>query len=276
MSFTRVFFDSFILLKRHPHFFIPKILVSFLFLPIIVLTMILLIHYNLFSPQEILSKDPLELVEILVPLFFLFVYVPIVYFIDSCLINPMYPVMVEQFYDRKRIDFRKAFVEVLKHFGTIFTSVIIFSVLFFAVMIPLLLLVINFMLLQNDLMFYLSVALAIIAFFVIVLLFYLLYPVASIEKLDIMKSIRKIIKTSLKHKEDVVKAILISLVATGLSYFSSAQLIVLNPSSDIELTLLFFALLIVSRFLVAIFATYQYVLNAVFYLGLEKGVFLGR
>jgi hypothetical protein len=46
-----------------------------------------------------------------------------------------------------------------------------------------------------------------------------------------------------------------------------------NSPEQLPYTILLFVLLIAARFLIAIFVTYQYVLNAAFYLGFEKGVF---
>ncbi len=276
MSFARVLVDSFILLKKCPKLFIPKILISFLMLPIIILITMLLINLNLVSPEIILSKTPEELRLLLMQLIFLIVYTPIIYFIDYVLVNPMYPVMIEQFYKKKKVNFRQSFLVVLKRFGTIFSSVVIFSILFFGTTVPLGFITLDFWQKGNDLMFYIFAFMMLIAFFVILLLFYLLYPVSSIEKLNISKTLNEMVRTSLKHKSDVLKAIIISILVSGLSFFFSNQVLLSDPSSNLVLTLVFFSLLIITRFLIAIFVTYQYVLNAVFYFHFEKKVFFKR
>jgi hypothetical protein len=276
MSFVRVLVDSFILLKRCPRFFIPKILVAFLFLPIIILSTIYVINYNVFSPAIVAERTPTELTGMVLQLAFLLIYTFIVYFVDSFLVNPMYPVMVKQYYKDKKIDFRKAFVAIIRKFGTIFTSLLIFSVLLFAVMLPFIFLMVSALLLESEFLFYVSIGLAGLALFAMLLFFYLIYPVSSTEQLDFAKALKKTVTVSFKHKKDVLKALFISFIATGLSYIFSGQMVLTNPSSQLHLTLLFFALVILARFLVAVLATYQYVLNAVFYFGFEKGVFLGK
>ncbi len=276
MSFVNVLVDSFVLLKKCPKLFIPKILISFLMLPIIVLTTMLLINLNILSPDAILSKTPVELNLLIIQLLFLLIYTPIVYFTDYVLVNPMYPIMVKQFYNKKKINFRQSFQIVLKRFGTIFSSVIIFSILFFGSTIPLGFLVLTFLQEGNDLMFYISAFMLFVAFFIILLLFYLLYPVSSIEKLNISGTLKEMVRTSLKHKSDVLKAIIISIFVSGLSFVFSSQVLLSDPVSNLGITLIFFLLLIVTRFLIAIFITYQYVLNAVFYLHFEKKIFFKR
>ena len=177
---------------------------------------------------------------------------------------------------KKKIDFKQSFRIVLKRFGTILSSVIIFSVLFFGSTIPLGSLTLNFLQEGNDLMFYISAFMLFVAFFVILLLFYLLYPVSSIEKLNISGTLKEMVRTSLKHKGDVLKAIIISLFVSGLGFIFSGLVLLSDPVSNLLLTLVFFSLLIATRFLIAIFITYQYVLNAVFYLHFEKKVFFKR
>ncbi len=275
MSFARVLVDSFILVKKCPKLFIPKILISFLMLPVIILTTMFLIDLNLMSPEVILNKTPDELNLLLMQLFFLIIYLPIVYFTDYVLVNPLYPVMVQQFYKKKKINFRQSLQTVLKRFGTIFSTVLLFSILFFGTTVPLLTLTLNFLREGNSLMFLISGIMLLIVVFAILLLFYLLYPVSSIEKLNLSDTFKKIVKVSLKHKGDVLKAVIISLFVSGLSFVFSAQ-VLLSDQSNLLLTLVFFSLLIITRFLIAIFITYQYVLNAVFYFHFQKRVFFKR
>ncbi len=276
MGFVRVVVDSFVLLKRCPRFFIPKILVAFLFMPIIILSTIYIISYNVFSPALVAERTSAELMGMVLQLAFLLIYTFIVYFVDSFLVNPMYPVMVKQYYKEKKIDFRKAFVTVIKKFGTIFTSLLIFSILLFAVMLPFLFLMASALLLESDFLFYVSIALAGLALFALLLFFYLIYPVSSTEQLNFSKTLKKTVILSFKHKKEVLKALIVSFLASALSYLFSGQMVLTNPSDQLHLTLLFFVLVIAARLLVAVLATYQYVLNAVFYFGFEKGVFLGK
>lgn len=276
MSFVRIFVDSFVLLKKCPRLFIPKILVSFLILPMIVITTAYVIDFNFLTRETILAMPPSEVMSLLVQLVFLLVYGLIIYIVDYFLVNPLYPVVVKQYYQKKKVNFRKAFLTMLKHFGVIFPMVALFTFLFFGIMGPMVWLTSNFIASGNMLMTYISIGLLIIVFFVILILFYLLYPISSIENLNLGESLRQTIKKSLKHKGEVIKALLISIFVSGLSYLFSGGMIITGSEGNIWITLFFFLLLLITRVLVAIFVTYQYVLNTVFYLGFEKGIFLGE
>ena len=129
---------------------------------------------------------------------------------------------------------------MVNRFGTIFSSVMIFSILFFGSTVPLGFLTVNFWQEGNELMFYISAFMLFVAFFVILLLFYLLYPISSIEKLNISGTLKEMVRTSLKHKSDVLKAIVISIFVSGLSFVFSGQVLLSDPSTNLGLTLLFF------------------------------------
>jgi hypothetical protein len=275
MTFVRVFVDSFILLKKCPKFFIPKVLISFLFLPLVVLFPMYVIELNLFSVNAVSAMDQTALINTLIQVILLFIYTLAIYVIDYFMINPMYPMLVEQYYKKKKIDFRKAFKEVVHRFGTIFPSVLIFSVFLFAVL-GLFAFLILIALLQGTAFFILSVILAIISVTVLFMLFYLIYPISSLEKIDFIKVIKRTIHSSLKHKKEVTKAVIVSYTVTFLSYIIGSVIVLTNTQGQALFVVLLFVPLILTRFLTAVFATYLYVLNAVFYLGIEKGVFLGK
>ncbi len=275
MSFVRILVDSFILLKKCPRFFIPKILVAFFFLPIIILLPTYIVHFNIFSPEALAERGNLELVGIMFQLLFLIIFTMVVYFIDSFLVNPMHPMLVSQYYKKRKINFRKAFIAVVRRFGTIFASLFIFSILLFASMLPFMFVMAAALLLHSDFLLYVSIIVAVISIFIMLILFYLIYPISSLERVNFVKAITETINTSLKHKKNVTEAVIVSLFISTLSYLLAFEMVLTSPEQTL-LLLFFFSLLIATRFLIAIFTTYQCVLNAVFYLGLEKGVFLGK
>lgn len=273
MSIVRILSDSFVLLKMHPKLIVPKILVAFFFLPIIILLPIYFINFNVFSPELLSQRNTLELVGLLFQLVALLLFTLFVYFIDTFIINPMYPVLVAQCYKGEEINFRKAFISIVERFGTIFAALVIFSALLFASMLPFMFILMTALLLKNDFLIYVSIVIAVISILIMLVLFYLLYPVSSLEKGNFAKTIRWTVKTSFKHKKNVTEAVLFSVFISGLSYFFAFEMMLSNSSDQLAYTLMLFILLIGARFLTAIFATYQYVLNAVFYLGFEKGIF---
>ena len=273
MSIVRILSDSFALLKMHPKLIIPKILVAFFFLPIIILLPIYLINFNVFSPELLSQRGSLELAGLLFQIVALLLFTLLVYFIDAFMINPMYPVLVKQCCKGEGINFRKAFVSVIERFGTIFAALVIFSVLLFASMLPFMFVLMAALLLKDDFLVNVSIVIAAISIIIMLVLFYLLYPVSSLEKGNFAKTIKWTVKTSLKHKKGVTEAVLFSLFISGLNYLFAFEMVLSNGPNQSAYTILLFILLIAARFLTAIFAAYQYVLNAVFYLGFEKGVF---
>ncbi len=275
MSFARVFVDSFTLLKKCPRFFIAKILISFLFLPLVVLFPMYVIELNLLSVDAVSSMGQTALINTLVQVILLFIYTLAIYVIDYFVVNPMYPMLVQQYYKKKDIDFRKAFKEVVHRFGTIFPSVLLFSVFLFAIL-GIFAFIMLIALLQGTAFFIISIILAIISFTVLFMLFYLIYPISSLEKINFVKVIKMTIHSSLKHKSEVSKAVIISYAVTLLSYLIGSIVVLSNTQGQSVLVVLLFVPLILTRLLTAVFATYLYVLNAVFYMGIEKGVFLGK
>lgn len=273
MSIVRILSDSFILLRRHPKLIVPKILVAFFFLPLIILLPMYIIHFNVFSPELLSQRSSFEIVSLLFQFVALLLFTLLVYFIDAFIINPMFPVLVKQCYKGKGINFRAAFVSVVERFGTIFAALVVFSVLLFASMLPFMFVLMAALLIKDDFLVYMSIVIAAISILIMLVLFYLIYPVGSLERGDFAKTIKWTVRTSLKHKKNVIEAVLFSLFISGLNYLFAFEMILSNGPDRIAYTILLFALLIVARVLTAVFATYQYVLNAVFYLGFEKGIF---
>ncbi len=276
MSFVKVLLNSFVLLKKYPKLIVPKILIAFFFLPIILLLPMYIINFNVFSPELLSQTDSLELIGLLIQLIFLLLFTFLVYFIDSFVVNPMYPFLVKQCYKCEQINFRKAFVSVVERFGTIFAALIVFSVLLFASMLPFMFILVTALLLQNDFLIYVSIIVAAISIFIMLILFYLIYPISSLEKFDFSKTIMHTVKSSLKHKKNVTEAVVISLLLSAMSYLLAFEMVLNSGPGQIVFTLVLFSLLICARIFTSVFSTYQYVLNAVFYLHLEKKVFFKR
>ena len=276
MSFLRALTDSFLLLKKCPRFFLPKVVVAFLFFPIIILVTVYFVEFNFSSPSAMASRSQIELIALLMQMIFILIYTVLIYALDSFVINPMYPLLVEQYYKNRKINFRSAFLGVVKQFKVIFPALFLFSIILFMVMIPFLFILAISMLMKNDVLFYISIFTAVLSIFAVLILFYMIYPISSLEKIDFLKAVKQTMKSSVKHKGNVTKAVSLSLVVTGISYVLASAIVLTNPSGQILLTLSLFVLLVASRFLVAVFSTYQYILSSVFYFGFEKGIFLGK
>lgn len=121
MSFKRILVDSFVLLKKCPHFFIPKIVIAFLLLPFFILLSYYAIQLDI--SQFSLSPTPAESAKILslfIPMLFISLYGLLIDSIDFFIINPMYPVMVNEFYKKGGNFLQNRFCKRLAAFWTAF------------------------------------------------------------------------------------------------------------------------------------------------------------
>jgi len=292
MSFLRVLSDSFVLLRLTPKLFIPKILIAFFLLPMFILFGNYMVQLDFFSmdPSTLTRMQAVELLKIIVPLFFVSLYGMIVDLIDIFIVNPMYPIIVRDYLDMvnkdkakrgykdkaKGISFSKALVSVLEKYGTIFPALATVMLIIFVVMMPVAWLFSIALFLHNPFIIGISLAAMGLSVFILFVLFYLIYPISSLEEFNFLKLLKQTVRVSTKHKGNVAKAFLVFLPVPLVSYALSLVIAWLRQSGDVLPMLLIFGAFVVMRLLVAILSTYQYVLNTVFYLGLEKGIFLKK
>jgi len=277
MGFKRILVDSFVLLKKCPHFFIPKTVIAFLLLPFFILLPYYAIQIDFSQINTSLTNaESAKILGIFIPMLFISLYGLLVDSIDFFIINPMYPIMVSEFYKKGEISFKTAFVGVLQRFGPIFSSLLAILGLILVFIVPIAVLITVALFSQDSVLLWISIFAAFALMFVWFVFFYfLIYPISSLEKLNFSKIINQTINVSSKHKANVSKAFIVFFLVTGLSYLLGFIVAYLGVPEQIIPMLIAFAVFLFVRVLVAILATYQYVLSAVFYLGLEKGVFLG-
>lgn len=275
MSFYRIMVDSYVLLRMCPRLFIPKILIAFLLLPTFILIPEFIVESGIFSiAQPISRQQSIELMQTIMPLIAIVLYGLLIDLIDFYLVNPMYPIMVNDFYRKKQVLFKPAFRSVVHKFRTIFPTLSVILLISFAALIPPAVLI-DIALFSGDAMLLVaSSVIGILVVFVLFVVFYLIYPISTLEKFDYRKAIGETTRASLKHKINVAKAFVISVAITGLSYFLGWAITLLESPDQFAPMMALFALILVTRLLVALFSTYQYVLNSVFYFGFEKRQFL--
>lgn len=250
-------------------------LIAFFFFPIFILLPYYLIEVNIISPNDIVGTDPLELMGIMVHLVLILIYTFGIYVVDSFIVNPMYPILVKQFYKHNQISFRHALIDVIKRFGTIFPALLVVTLLIFIALLPFLFIIVSAILLENTFLLYLALITTFFSIFVVFLFFYLIYPISSLEKVDFVKAVKDTMSSSMRHKNDIAKAFVVSIVISGISYLLGFLIAWMNAPDQLVPKLLLFGVFVLVRLAIAVFSTYQYILNSVFYLGLEKGVFLG-
>lgn len=268
--------DSFLLLRMCPKLFIPKILVAFFQLP----AFILLTYYglqldtSLLNPYNLSSSELSRALDIIGSMLIIALYSLAVDSIDFFLINPMYPPMVQDYYKKRKISFKNALQNVLHHFGKIFMPLFAALVAILIVWLPLTWFAYTSYLSGDLFLSAILVFAALLAmFFWFIFIYFLIYPIGSLENLNFSKTLKQTVSVSFKHNTNIIKAFIFFLLTMGISIFLSVDVWLIGPQNLLQ-QLAVFSLLIVVRFLLAVFATYYYVLSTVFYFGFEKKQFL--
>lgn len=262
--------DSFKLLVKEPKLFLPKIAISLLNIPFY-----LFFAYYLIELEQVFLSPSISYSEflytIVIPIATVILYALLVDLIDYILVNPMYVFLVKDFFDRKPISFVKALKGAVSKAVLIILSLIIITAISLIIWLPFLILYAVSLLIGNFLLTVISIILILIASFLIIVIFYLTYPVISLEKLGLFKSLRSIVKLSLKNKGDVSKATGIMFIFMFLSYIFGFIVEFLSSAELLIPQIIVLIVFVIFRLIMAIFMTYQYVLNPVFYLEYEKG-----
>ncbi|HLC36966.1 MAG TPA: hypothetical protein VJK05_05160 [archaeon] len=253
-----VFANSFKLLVKKPKLFLPKILIAFFYGYLILLSSSVLIKFNgfyLLSKEEQLFLLP----ELIDSIFYLLILSFLLFVADS-VINGMYSVLVQDYLNKKKLFFFKALRHSLSRFFVLIPALLV-SVLFYTVIALIPSFILSYALLRNDfLLIFIGVLLILIAVFVSNVLFYLIYPVSVLEKNNFFSSVKKTVKFSLKDKKNISIASLIPFSLSVISWiFAFFQ-------DRFEFLFLF----AIGRFLVALIATYNYVINPLFYFQFQK------
>jgi hypothetical protein len=257
MILLRTLKESFILLGKSPKLFLPKILVALLYsIPMLVLPGIAL---ESFAYPDAALIAPLLLLLALTILFSL---------VDIS-VNAAFPFFVSDYFLGRPLSFRNALSSFTRRAGVILPAAILVElaaiVIIFLFAVPLGFAVAT----GNYAMFVFFGALSLLFIIGFAVAFFLLYPIASLGKggitATIENSVRKALSNLIKVTQLVVFSFLISFLTFAISF-----MIELSPEASGKASfLLIFAFL---RLVVAMLATYQYILNPVFYIGyIEKG-----
>ncbi len=257
-KFFIVLIDAFKTLVKIPKLFLPKFFIAALYGVLMLLTAPLIVQsLELFS----LSREEriVKAFSLLIQSSIIFVFSLLVLILDS-LINAMYSVLVRDFIARKNISFIKGFKEALNKFFVIIPAIFIELIFFSILTIPFSLALNLFLPSKNIFLIAVSLIGFLLMVFIANALFFLLFPVSVLEKQNFLQVIFRTFSLTKKNSIDISKAsvfpFLVSISSWILSFFAD------------KLEFLF--LFILLRFLIAVLATYSYVLNPVFYLAYEK------
>ncbi len=254
MEIVAVFKESFFLLLKQPKLFLPKLLVAALWgLGMIVLATTLV---------EVISMLSMPVLDIDIERAYFFqnlIIVLIIYLIALAVIdilaNAMYPVMIKDFREGGKISFNRALRFALRKFPIVFPAIIIAAS---AIAIPFGLLFLLFIPSGNFIALVFSIFLFLALAFALTILFYLVYPVAVLEKGNFISALVdsfRIGKSNLKQLSvPSLIPFFLSLISIPLAFFPSNVAALLS--------------FIILRFLVALIATYHMVLNPNVYFAL--------
>ncbi len=200
---------SFFLLKKEPKLFIPKIIIAILYgLAIIFEGQILLKLIELY-PISVSTINIAKLSETFTLALILFIFSIFIYLIDT-ITTAIYPSLVSQF--PSKISFKKAYFDSKKRFKpAVISSIIVLLItiiLISIITIPIILLSYESIVLQMTISLTIG--------FVIVFLFYLLFPTIMLENKGIIKSIKSSIQSSFDNKKNIFSLSLIPLIISIL------------------------------------------------------------
>ncbi len=251
MSLIRVIKDSFVLLAEQPKLFIPKLIVAALYsVPILFLPKIAIDSFTAPNPG---------LFDLLLFYLFFTIFSSVV----DVSVNAFYPFFVKEYRKKKTVSFGNAWKEFRKRAKVIIPSTLLIEFFAFVVLFLLAMPISVSLFIHNDLLFVFFVMLSLVFIIAIAVLFFLIYPVVSLEKKGIFGSIARSINLSLSNLKNVSS---IALFSFAFSLLTFAISFMIEFSSDLFSKGTFLVVFIILRVLVSVVATYQYILNPVFYM----------
>ncbi|MFH1391839.1 MAG: hypothetical protein ABIH20_06000 [Candidatus Diapherotrites archaeon] len=247
--------DSYNIFLQEPKFVFPKLIIALLNSVLILLAADLAIQVLVEPTTELLVTTIILLgATIIVSLADIFV-------------GAMYPFMVEQVKDKKKLNLSKAFESTVKKARVIFPSIIAvefgFLVLTFIVSLPL-----SFLIVSEDAYAIFFSGIYVVLLLGFVFLFYILYPLLAYEKVSVKDSIKRSIDFSMKNKNAVGKATILSSLLSLISFAIAFSIELFPLGSE---SYLFWIAFILVRFLTAYVYSYLFVLSPVFYLKYKAG-----
>src|SRR3989338_996268 len=125
MGFWSIFLDSLVLLKKQHKLFLPKMAIAFLygFLMVLVINLLLLVLSLQPSIEAGIAIDPYMLCVILTGCLVVLILLAIVPLLDV-LTNAMYPTLVKEFWEKKKILFMDAIKPIKGKLLRLFFSVL--------------------------------------------------------------------------------------------------------------------------------------------------------
>ena len=255
----KVLNDSYALLLAEPKLFIPKFIVAALFsIPL------------LLFPGLALEALAIRSEEILVSTMWTLGVFIIASTLVDILVNAMYPFMVRDYFDKKPISLSASFRESIGKFFVVAPAVLAVELLTITIAaiasIPLAVAVVS----GNIIFIAIAATVLLIVFFIVLVLFYLVYPVSALEKNHFIGALRQSVAISMKNRGDISKATLLTFAISLIAFVLAFAVTIYSKMGFVEGSIIALLLFLGVRLATAMLYTYQYVLNPVFYLEYEK------
>ena len=261
MNVLNVLNESLSMLLKQPKLFLPKLVIAALYgigmlaiawLSIETVVPLLIERGGMQTAKEVAGFLPV--------IFGFLIYTLVVYVLDV-LVNSMYPVMVANYRQGKRISFRSAFSSAARKFPVIFPAMIVMLAIEFAVALPFAMLFTLFILGNNIAALIASFIAFLAVSFVMIVIFYVIYPASVLDENNFVSAI---INTARLGKRNARHISIPSLIPFSLSIINFA---VGFPALE---SLAFLAAFVILRFFMALLSTYHMVLNPHIYIELAS------
>lgn len=263
MKLINLLKEAFALLIEEPKLFLPKIVLT-VFLSVIMLigSFVAITNADVFmlAPQQTVSADIVERAFFVMTVFLILLICVIIAFIFDIIINGMYPMLVKDFYNKKRLSLKRAFKESLGNASRIVPAG---TALYLLVFIPFSIYVVYASTaIQSVTELALVIAAsALVCAFTIYLLFYFLYPTIMLTRKSVLRCIRDNLMLVKRNFKTVAIATIIPFFSTILS-LGFAAISVFEP--------FFIVIFFIYRILSTCLFTYHMVLNPTIYLKVQK------
>ncbi|MDO8626943.1 MAG: hypothetical protein Q7K42_00625 [Candidatus Diapherotrites archaeon] len=258
-SVSNVFVESFNALKNNPKLFLPKFLIAFL--NSVIMLLFASTSLQVFQAMQLPLEQRQELMIALMPALLLGLVLSIASFVLDILINALYSVAVQELHEKKKFSLQEAFNFSLKKFFVVFPAAFAFLILFSLLSLPFSFAISSFLQSNNFELAFVVLLLFMIFVFFANALFFMLYPVAVFEKKNFWQVLHRSVELFFKNSKEIS---VVSLLPFFLSLASWILAFFAENSS-------FLILFIVGRFLLAVFGTYAYLTNPVFYFEFDSG-----
>jgi len=251
LKLVEIFRDSLMLLWKEPKVFVPRLITTAIYT--------LFIFYSAKLTSEILTMG-VTFKNILI----LGILSPILLGIDIVSYG-MYPKIVTEYYEKKRINLTRILLETLKSWKILLTFGIIVMIFLLIFIVLLSILYLAVLIMGTFFIFVLVTIFAIIILLVFALLSFFIMPVGILDKQSIRNTLKKGIELSIKYKADVLKINLVFMMLAIITMIIAT----LSEFSGI-LAYLAFAIFLIVRLIQAIIYTYISVVNPSVYLKLKE------